>query len=304
MTQQNLVKKPIWTAWFPYPRAWLRTFVLALLMSAVIASLRLFGSLGVTMTLITSNLGPAILFGVVGLSVPFLLLSYVHHFLWGNQPANWPRKLPGPRSIWEGFYALVVMVLSFLVCTVLLSFHGFSRDYHPTDIEVKWLTAIWFVTAAYLYQVEYIIRRSLDPKLNIAAIPSTNKPLKPQLFHPQTNTSIQLPPTLSVVNIGKPNDSIPPDIDVSDLPNSETVSRIHAKIWVQGDIYFIEDVVSANGTFLNGTKLKPKNRYQLNLGDRINLGKGDLVTFILQAKKDNTRSNLSGAVSSKKPSHS
>ena len=110
--------------------------------------------------------------------------------------------------------------------------------------------------------------------------------LKPQLFHTQTNTSIELPPHLSVVNIGKPNDNILPDINVSALTNSEVVSRLHAKIWVQGDTYFIEDVGSANGTFLNGTKLEPKTRYHLNSLDKINLGKGNLVTFIFRHKQD------------------
>ena len=116
--------------------------------------------------------------------------------------------------------------------------------------------------------------------------------MKPQLFHTQTNTSIELPANLPVVNIGKPNDSILPDINVSALTNSDVVSRIHAKIWVQGDTYFIEDVGSANGTFINGTKLEPKNRYHLNSLDKINLGKGDLVTFIFRHKPDITMRNL------------
>ena len=124
--------------------------------------------------------------------------------------------------------------------------------------------------------------------------------MKPQLFHTQTNTSIELPPNLPMVNIGKPNDSIQPNIDVSELPNSEVVSRIHAKIWVQGDTYFIEDVFSANGTFLNGTKLEHKTRYCLNSGDKIHLGKGGLVTFIFQYKKDTNMNEVNEAVNYKK----
>ena len=46
-----------------------------------------------------------------------------------------------------------------------------------------------------------------------------------QLFHVQTNTPVELPPQLSILHIGKPNDRIPPTIDVAGFPNSEIVSR-------------------------------------------------------------------------------
>ena len=102
------------------------------------------------------------------------------------------------------------------------------------------------------------------------------------LFHVQTNTRIEIPQNLDVIHIGKPNSQIPPDIDVSGFPNSEIVSRIHADIRVEGDTYFIEDVGSSNGTYINHTPLLTGNRHRLRSGDRIALGKGDLVTFIFQ----------------------
>lgn len=123
--------------------------------------------------------------------------------------------------------------------------------------------------------------------------------MKPQFFHNQSNTFIKIPANLSVVNIGKQNDSIPPNIDVSSLINAEVVSRIHAKIWVQGDAYFIENVGSANGTFLNNTKLETRTRYHLSSGDKIDLGKGNLVTFIFQFEQDITRSEFRGSTSHK-----
>jgi FHA domain len=108
-----------------------------------------------------------------------------------------------------------------------------------------------------------------------------------ELFHVQTNTAFELPPNLVVIRIGKPNDQSPPDIDVSNLPNAEVVSRIHAQIQVDGSSYLIEDLGSSNGTFLNGTKLEPRITYQLNVGDRIDLGQGNQVTFIFQYKPQN-----------------
>lgn len=103
-----------------------------------------------------------------------------------------------------------------------------------------------------------------------------------RLLHVQTNTLIELPQNLSVLHIGKPNDQIPPDIDVSGFPNSEIVSRIHADIRLEGDTYYLEDVGSANGTYINHTPLPRGNRHRLRPGDRISLGKGDMMTFLFQ----------------------
>lgn len=104
-----------------------------------------------------------------------------------------------------------------------------------------------------------------------------------KLLHIQTNTPIELPNQLSILHIGKPNDRIPPTIDVSGFPNSEIVSRVHANIRIEGDLYYVEDVGSSNGTYINNMPLPPGNRHRLRAGDRIALGKGDKVTFIFQS---------------------
>jgi len=103
-----------------------------------------------------------------------------------------------------------------------------------------------------------------------------------RLIHVQSDRLIELPQNLSVIHIGKPNDRIPPDIDVSGFPNSEVVSRIHADIRVEGDAHYVEDVGSSNGTYINNSPLLPGNRHRLRPGDRISLGKGDLMTFLFQ----------------------
>jgi predicted component of type VI protein secretion system len=103
-----------------------------------------------------------------------------------------------------------------------------------------------------------------------------------RLLHVQTNTTVELPGNLAVIHIGKPNDRVPPDVDVSGFPHSEIVSRIHADIRVEGDIYYIEDVGSSNGTYINNAPLPSGNRHRLRPGDRIALGKGDKVTFLFQ----------------------
>jgi hypothetical protein len=106
--------------------------------------------------------------------------------------------------------------------------------------------------------------------------------LSARLRQVQTNALIEIPRQLSVVRIGKPNNQTPPDIDVSGFPDSEVVSRIHANLLVEGDVYFIEDVGSSNGTYVNGLPLAAGNRHRLRPGDRIALGKGDKVSFVFE----------------------
>ncbi|MGD1864092.1 MAG: FHA domain-containing protein [Phormidesmis sp.] len=117
------------------------------------------------------------------------------------------------------------------------------------------------------------IRKSPATQLQIASV---------RLKQVQTDTIIELPRGLSVVRIGKPNDHTPPDIDVSGFPDSEIVSRAHASIRIEGDTYFLEDVGSSNGTYINGLPLPVGNRHRLRPGDRIALGKGDKVSFLFE----------------------
>ncbi len=127
----------------------------------------------------------------------------------------------------------------------------------------------------------------------VTPVPAVEPPIAPviatqiqptayRLLHLQTNTNLEIPLHLQIVHIGKPNEQVPPDIDVSGFPSAEVVSRIHANIRIEGQDYYIEDVGSANGTYINHNVLAKGNRHLLRPGDRIGLGKGDLVTFIFQ----------------------
>ena len=100
------------------------------------------------------------------------------------------------------------------------------------------------------------------------------------LTHVHTKVEIEIATNLSVIHIGKPNDRIPPDIDISGFPDSQIVSRVHADIVKEGDHYYIEDTGSANGTYINHTPLPIGNRHKLKTGDRIAFGKEDKVSFI------------------------
>jgi len=106
-----------------------------------------------------------------------------------------------------------------------------------------------------------------------------------ELFHVQTDTSFALLPTLTTIRIGKPKNQFLGDINVSNLPNANFVSRLHAEIQIEKNIYYLVDVESSNGTFLNNIRLEEKKRYRLNLGDKIDLGPGSKVTFLFLNKQ-------------------
>ncbi|MBO9998601.1 MAG: FHA domain-containing protein [Cyanobacteria bacterium SID2] len=122
---------------------------------------------------------------------------------------------------------------------------------------------------------------SESPQTVICAETQLQAPVA-RLVHSDTQAILEIPANLSVVNLGKPNDRVPPDLDLSGFPHSQFVSRIHAQIRVQGITYYIEDVGSANGTYINHNPLARGQRHCLQAGDRIAFGKGDLVTFVFQ----------------------
>ncbi len=73
-------------------------------------------------------------------------------------------------------------------------------------------------------------------------------------------------------------ESGPVDIDLSGLPNAQYVSRKHARIFFKDGMYWVEDLGSTNGVFVNqGSRiLKPT---PLKPGDRISFA---TLTFIFQ----------------------
>jgi pSer/pThr/pTyr-binding forkhead associated (FHA) protein len=107
------------------------------------------------------------------------------------------------------------------------------------------------------------------------------------LVHAGTGERFELPIGRSLVYIGKPNQEIPPDIDVSHLPDTDVVSRIHATICIEGEQYALEDAGSSNGTYLNGELIRAGARFRrpLTSGDTLSLGKGDKVSFLFELEE-------------------
>lgn len=64
-----------------------------------------------------------------------------------------------------------------------------------------------------------------------------------------------------------------PDINLHSLPESHTVSRMHAAFAYTGGNCTLTDLNSTNGTFLNGQRLEPDKPMPVNDGDAILFGK-------------------------------
>jgi hypothetical protein len=74
-----------------------------------------------------------------------------------------------------------------------------------------------------------------------------------------------------------PHRGIRPDVDLSKYDPASRISRRHARITVRGNQFFVEDLGSANGTIVNGSKrLKPQEPYPLANGDVIKIGETSL----------------------------
>lgn len=85
---------------------------------------------------------------------------------------------------------------------------------------------------------------------------------------------------LMVIYLGKFNDKVLLDIDVLGFVNFDVVFRVYVDICLEGNEYFLEDVGSVNGIYVNYMVFFLGNCYLLCFGDCFVLGKGDLVIFI------------------------
>jgi len=86
-------------------------------------------------------------------------------------------------------------------------------------------------------------------------------------------------------NIGRwdADSGIFPDVDLDEDDAEAKVSRRHARIVSHNSQYFIEDLGSTNGTFVNrGRRLLPGKRHMLQNGDEIIVGKTFLKFQILK----------------------
>ena len=65
-----------------------------------------------------------------------------------------------------------------------------------------------------------------------------------------------------------------------DLAPDHVVSRRHARIWLEGGQYWIEDLNSSNGTFVNRTKIYPGQKRPLGVSDVVQIGTVQLKVIV------------------------
>ena len=87
-------------------------------------------------------------------------------------------------------------------------------------------------------------------------------------------TEFQLTNDESTIGRWDADNGIFPDIDLDTHDDDAKVSRRHARIRRNNGSYFIEDLGSTNGTYVNrGRRLLPGNTQILNDGDEVIVGK-------------------------------
>ncbi|MEA5598426.1 FHA domain-containing protein [Rivularia sp. UHCC 0363] len=111
--------------------------------------------------------------------------------------------------------------------------------------------------------------------------PVTNLPVL-KLIHSANGREFTLCAESGSIGRRTPSMPIPPEIDLSGIPQEGIVSRRHARIfwdWSQ-NTYMIVDI-SKNGIYLNGTPLNSGVSYRLLSGDTLQLGQENLVIFTI-----------------------
>jgi ribosomal protein L40E len=88
-----------------------------------------------------------------------------------------------------------------------------------------------------------------------------------------TDVGWQIPLLRANTLIGRPHGQRPVDLDVTQLDAGGYVSRNHAIIETAAEGHQITDLGSANGTLVNGRRLRPHRPLRLASGDQIRLGK-------------------------------
>ena len=101
----------------------------------------------------------------------------------------------------------------------------------------------------------------------------------PRLVVTASGAEIPLPAKEEIL-IGRedPVSGIFPEVDMTPHGGDEGgISRRHARIRVDGGMYFIEDLDSTNYTYVNKQKLVPKTPQVVSDGDEIRLGRVSLI---------------------------
>ncbi|MBQ7926097.1 MAG: FHA domain-containing protein [Lachnospiraceae bacterium] len=120
--------------------------------------------------------------------------------------------------------------------------------------------------ADYMAELPFQEQQECGNTIYMEEIPDRNR--FHRLYTPNGDVDVVLP--RKDVLIGKKESKV--DIVISE----SSVSRLHAKLIYDGE-YYLEDMNSTNGTFINGLRLLPYEKRLLEPGDEVCLGKCLLI---------------------------
>lgn len=84
------------------------------------------------------------------------------------------------------------------------------------------------------------------------------------------------------------------EYDCDIVLNNNTVSRIHAVFYFENSTWYIADF-SQNGTWLNGSRMKPKTKYELFANDLIHIAGIENMVFYKTSDNFSTNSNFNNS---------
>ncbi len=97
----------------------------------------------------------------------------------------------------------------------------------------------------------------------------------------ELDTAFELHKESNLVGRSDPHSNIFPEVDLSKFDPETKISRRHARIFRQGDLYLVEDLGSVNGTVVNdAVRLGPRQPRTLENGDKLRLGETTLHFLI------------------------
>lgn len=203
---RNEIRRYVWPAWFPYPSSWCNALILSLLLTGFAVILRVTGGLGSNIAQLVRNPELYIVSLIFLLILPIPLIAIVHHFLLISfiPILSKGRKIknlgffPGVVSWWSGFYSWFVFVFSTLIatlfCTIIfplfqLNYQRFIYQSGAKHIDIQAMFALlWLISAAILYQVQYLARQSFISQDLVAIEPEIISPEPTRFTNIQQNT--------------------------------------------------------------------------------------------------------------------
>ncbi len=135
------------------------------------------------------------------------------------------------------------------------------------------------IAAATTLELDEPPRQEIVSPATTLEIPETPNAI---LIDLETEAEFVLPKDEKIAYIGRLNDEFPIQVDLSDIKRADLISRVHAAIHYENDVYYLEDAGSANGTWLNDKQIKPGTRFrqELNSGDTIAFGRNQTIELI------------------------